>query len=711
MAALPPPALEVDGLTVTYRRGQRSLDAVRNVSLRIAEGQAYGLVGESGSGKSTLALAVMQYLPESGQISAGTVRLAGQELAALPTEQMQQVWREQIKLVPQDPGSSLNPSLRIGDQLDEALRDGSEGRDDVRERSLEQLRQVRIADPERVAGSYPHQLSGGMQQRVLIAMALACQPSLLILDEPTTNLDVTTEAAILDLVRELVQSHQTAMLYVSHNLGVVAAVCDRVAVLYAGELVEDLTPQQLRGQPLHPYTQGLLGSVPRVGQRAGIDPLLSIAGNMPRLDELPAGCVFAPRCPIALQRCNDVRPELEATLEGGLVRCHRWREIHAGEVSPRAARPAAASGQNGKLRGETALETKGLVKHFAVRRSLREMLGRTPSRVVHALDDVSLQVGQCRTLGLVGESGSGKTTAARCIVGLVERTDGEVSLFDIALAPGLDGRDAAVLRRLQMVFQNPEEALNPHRTVGDVLQRPLERLMGLTKQDARQQASRLLEAVRLSPSYLDRTPGQLSGGEKQRVAIARAFASSPDVLILDESVSALDVSVQASLLNLLTDLQREQGSAYLFISHDLAAISYLADDIAVMYLGQVVEVGPTEQVLQPPFHPYTEALLSAVPRIDAATGPDRIRLIGDLPSAVDLPGGCRFHSRCPRVLGDICRALEPPWQQAAPGHRYRCHIAPDELAAVQSIAFDASTEQNTGVRRETGVRQIGAVSQ
>ena len=269
MSALPPPALEVDGLTVTYRSGQQSLAAVRNVSLRIAEGQAYGLVGESGSGKSTLALAVMQYLPESGQISAGTIRLAGQELAALPTEQMQQVWRERIKLVPQDPGSSLNPSLRVGDQLDEALSDGSEGRDDVRERSLEQLRQVRIADPERVAASYPHQLSGGMQQRVLIAMALARQPSLLILDEPTTNLDVTTEAAILDLVRELSQMHQTAMLYVSHNLSVVAAVCDRVAVLYAGELVEDLTPQQLRRQPLHPYTVGLLDSVPRVGQRRG----------------------------------------------------------------------------------------------------------------------------------------------------------------------------------------------------------------------------------------------------------------------------------------------------------------------------------------------------------------------------------------------------------------------------------------------------------
>ena len=684
------PVLEIDGLTVAYRRGQQSLQAVRNVSLSIAAGQAYGLVGESGSGKSTLALAVMQYLPESGLVSAGTIRLAGQDLAALPREQMQQVWRDQIRLVPQDPGSSLNPSLRIGDQLDEALRDGNEGRDGLRGRSLDQLRQVRIADPERVAASYPHQLSGGMQQRVLIAMALARQPSLLILDEPTTNLDVTTEAAILDLVRDLVDHHRTAILYVSHNLGVVATVCDRVAVLYAGDLVEDLTPQQLRRRPLHPYTQGLLDSVPRVGQRSGVDPLLPIAGNIARLDALPAGCVFASRCPIAQQLCHDVHPGLEATPEGGLVRCHRWREIDAGEVSAKAERQTAPDLSNDASGDVSALATVALVKHFPVRRTLAEALRRMPARQVHAVDDVSLQVGQRRTLGLVGESGSGKTTAARCIVGLVERTGGEVTLFDIALAPGLDRRDAAVLRRLQMVFQNPEEALNPHRTVGDVLQRPLMRLMGLSAAEARQQAGQLLEAVRLSPAYLDRTPGQLSGGEKQRVAIARAFASNPDVLILDESVSALDVSVQASILNLLTELQSQQGSAYLFISHDLAAVSYLADDIAVMYLGQVVEIGPTEQVLQPPFHPYTEALLSAVPRIDVAAS-ERIRLPGDLPSAVDPPSGCRFHTRCPRLLdfgelsrtGEICRTVEPPWQQPAPGHSYRCHIAPDELLVMQ----------------------------
>lgn len=679
------PTLAIDGLTVSYRRGQQALDAVRNVSLNIAAGQAYGLVGESGSGKSTLALAVIQYLPESGLVTAGTIRLEGQDLAALPRAAMQPVWRDQIKLVPQDPGSSLNPSLRIGDQLDEALRDDNEARNELRARSLEQLRQVRIADPERVAGSYPHQLSGGMQQRVLIAMALARQPSLLILDEPTTNLDVTTEAAILDLVRELVHDHRTAILYVSHNLGVVASVCDRMAVLYAGELVEDLAPQELRRLPLHPYTQGLLDSVPRVGQRAGLDPLLPIAGNIARLDALPAGCVFAPRCPIAQQLCYDVHPELEQTPTGGLVRCHRWREIAAGAVSARAARPAAPGLPNGASGDVNALETVELVKRFPVRRSLAEALRRTPARQVHAVDGVSLQIGQQRTLGLVGESGSGKTTTARCIVGLVERSGGEVTLFDIALAPGLDQRDAAVLRRLQMVFQNPEEALNPQRTVGDVLQRPLMRLMGLSSAEARQQAGRLLEAVRLSPAYLDRTPGQLSGGEKQRVAIARAFASNPDVLILDESVSALDVSVQASILNLLTELQEEQCSAYLFISHDLAAVSYLADDIAVMYLGQVVESGPTEQVLHPPFHPYTEALLSAVPRIDAATS-ERIRLPGDLPSAVDPPSGCRFHTRCPRLLGEICRTVEPPWQQPAPGHSYRCHITPDQLLVMQAAA-------------------------
>jgi peptide/nickel transport system ATP-binding protein len=323
---------------------------------------------------------------------------------------------------------------------------------------------------------------------------------------------------------------------------------------------------------------------------------------------------------------------------------------------------------------------RDLTKRFDRPRSLADLLAGRPGRQVHAVDGVSAQIGRGRTLGLVGESGSGKTTLARCIVGLAERSSGDVTLLDLPLAPALSQRDPATLRRLQMVFQNPDEALNPYRTVGQTLTRTLSRLTGLGQAEAQQRAGQLLAAVKLDPSYLDRLPGQLSGGEKQRVAIARAFASQPDLLLFDESVSALDVSVQAAILNLLSDLQGEGQTAYLFISHDLAVVSYLADDVAVMYLGQVVEAGPTERIFQPPHHPYTEALLSAIPVLDPTAGRQRIHLQGDISSASAMPSGCRFHTRCPRYLGDLCAQQEPPWQDTGDGHWIRCHIPASELA-------------------------------
>lgn len=700
MADASPPLLEIDSLTVVYGRGDQQLAALREVSLHIAAGQAYGLVGESGSGKTTLGLAVLRYLPEGGRIVGGRVLLAGQDMATLTPAEMKRVWRSQIKLVPQDPLSALNPSLRIGDQMGEALHAADPGRP-ARPRVLARLREVGMADPQRVAASYPHQLSGGMLQRVLIAMALSGedQPSLLVLDEPTTNLDVTTEAAILDLVRELATVHRTAILYVTHNLAAAASLCDRIAVLYGGELVEELGPEALR-RPLHPYTRGLVDSAPRLGQRAADSPLTPLAGLPARRDAPHSGCVFAPRCPIVLQRCIDERPELETADSGDLVRCHRWRAILAGEVSAGAGRPALGL-PRGAAEVGLALETVELAKLFPIRRSLRQVLRRTPSRRVRAVDGVSLGVGQGRTLGLVGESGSGKTTTARCIVGLVERSGGEVNLFGVTLAPDIARRDPETLRRLQMVFQNPDEALNPSRTVGDVLGRPLKRLAGLSGQEARRQSVRLLEAVRLDAGYLERTPGQLSGGEKQRVAIARALASNPAVLVLDEAVSSLDVSVQAAILNLLAELQGASGSAYLFISHDLAVVSYLADDVAVMYGGQIVELGPAGQVMTPPHHPYTEALLAAAPRLDRPSA-GAVRLAGDAPTLLDAPGGCPFFARCPRVLGEVCRGQDPPWQQAGAGHRFRCHIEAETLAQGQQSTLAASSEQIAALRRETG---------
>jgi peptide/nickel transport system ATP-binding protein len=686
------PALKISDLTVSYRQGNQWLDAVRDVNLVIEPGQIYGLVGESGSGKSTLALAIMRYLSENGLVRQGTIELAGKNLLALNDSELRQVWRKQIKLVPQNPLSSLNPSLRVGEQVAETLS-ASLADHEAGVKVVELLSMVHLADPERVAQDYPHQLSGGMQQRVMIAMALSGEPALLILDEPTTNLDVTTEAVILDLLEELIQKRQTAVLFVSHNLNLVARFCDRVAVLYAGELVEDAAVADLYRQPLHPYTQGLLDSAPRLGQSKYQAQLAPISGSIPQLDDLPQGCVFTPRCPLAVEQCTRERPTLDIPVEGRQVRCHRWPEILAGTASARQPTQLAGISKNG-LAVPVVLDVQEVKKSFPLRRSLGQVLSGQPAPQIKAVDGVSLQARRGKTLGLVGESGSGKSTLARCIIGLIERSDGEMSLLELPLARDLSQRDQKVLRQLQMVFQNPEEALNPYRTVGDTLRRTLTHLASYSQAKADEGVAQLLTAVKLSPAYADRLPSQLSGGEKQRVAIARAFASQPDLLLFDEAVSALDVSVQAAILNLLNELQREQGSAYIFISHDLAVVSYVADEIAVIYLGHLMEVGRTQEVLQPPYHPYTEALLSAIPLAEALGQQSRIRLDGEVPSPINIPSGCRFHTRCPRYLGEICMTQEPPWRQGKNGHRIYCHIPLDELEQMQKPVFELLSQQS-----------------
>lgn len=685
-----PPVLRIENLTVSYRQNKQWLDAVRDVNLQIEAGQIYGLVGESGSGKTTLALAVMRYLSENGVVRQGKIELAGRDVMALNEADMRQVWAKTIKMVPQNPLSALNPSLRIGQQLAEGLFPPLAGRQ-AGQRVLGLLNTVRLPDAERIARSYPHQLSGGMQQRVMIAMALSSEPELLVLDEPTTNLDVTTEAVILDLLQELIAQRNTAVLYVSHSLGVIARICDRVAVLYAGELVEDAAVSDLYRQPLHPYTYGLLNSVPRLGENKYGTALQPIPGQIPSLSALPQGCVFTPRCPLAIDLCAEERPPLDVPVKGRCVRCHRWPEIKKGQISPeREVEPP----DNGRRPGsqteatEVVLDIKNLKKHYAVRRTLGQILTGEQPPVVRAVDGIDLETRRGRTLGLVGESGSGKTTLARCVIGLAERSGGEINLLSIPLARNLSERDRELLSQLQIVFQNPEEALNPYMTVGDTLRRPLKRLAGYSLAEADNAVARLLLAVKLSPDYANRVPDQLSGGEKQRVAIARAFASQPELLLLDEAVSSLDVSVQASILNMLNELQQERRSAYLFISHDLAVVGYLADEIAVIYLGHLMEVGRTEDILEPPYHPYTEALLSAIPLVDPAAQQEHIRLEGDIPSPTDIPSGCRFHTRCPRFLGDICVNQEPPWREGKNGHRIYCHIPLEELEQLQKRAFE-----------------------
>ncbi len=678
--------LTIENLTVAYRSGDEWLDAVRDFSLGIKPGQIYGLVGESGSGKTTVALTIMRYLGEAGRVRQGKISFAEHDLLDLEDSDLREVWGDQLALVPQDPLSSLNPSIQVGEQLQELLRHHLNlGGTESERRAIELLEMVRVPDPERVAKSYPHQISGGMQQRVMIAMALSTEPKLLILDEPTTALDVTTQAAILQLLRELIQGRETAALYVTHNLGVIATICDRVSVLYAGELVEDATTRELFQRPLHPYTQGLLDSVPRLGDNKSSVTLQAIPGRIPSLRERPAGCVFEPRCPLAIEICLE-RPPLETLPDGRQIRCHRWPEIQAGEISSQIP-PSLQQLLETDSQADDALpvlELKELKVHFDIRRSLGEVISRKSALKVKAVDGIDLNLGRGKTLGLVGESGSGKTTLARAVIGLEKATDGSMKLLDIPLPSGLNKRDKETLGHLQIVFQNPEEALNPYMSVGETLRRPLMTLRQMSREEADQEVNQLLAAVRLPASYAQRRPDQLSGGEKQRVAIARAFAANPNLLISDEPVSALDVSVQASILNLLSELQQELGSSNLFISHDLAVVGYLADDIAVIYAGNLMEVAEAEALFKPPYHPYTEALLSAIPLIDPGAEQEPIRLEGDVPNQIEIPSGCPFHPRCPRFLGDICVDERPPWQQAANGKRIFCHISPEELLEAQS---------------------------
>ncbi|MEJ2707805.1 MAG: ABC transporter ATP-binding protein [Anaerolineales bacterium] len=682
--------LTIENLTVAYRQGRQWLDAVRDVSLNIRAGETYGLVGESGSGKTTLILGAMRYLSQNGKVTQGSVGLDGQDLLALSEREMRQVWGKKITLVPQNPQSSLNPAIRIGEQVAEILRHHMNmNASQARKRTLELFEMVHLADPERIADSYPHQVSGGMQQRVMIAMALSTEPLLLVLDEPTTSLDVTTQAVILDLVRELITGRQTAALYVTHNLGVVAQVCDRVAVLYAGDLVEDAPTRNLYSNPLHPYTRGLLDSVPRLGDVKHQVQLRAIEGQIPPLGARPHGCVFAPRCPLAIEICEQWPPLYESGTERR-SRCHRWNEIQAGQVSARQPTEQAEVVQKAASNGrrEVVLDLEDLKVHFPISRSIDEVLRRQTVRKVRAVDGVNLDIQRGKTLGLVGESGSGKTTIARAIAGLVEKTGGTIELLQLDLPPKLSQRDLDTLRHLQMMFQNPEEALNPYLSIGESLKRPFKVLLGQPDEQAKKNVAQLLDAVRLPPSYANRLPEQLSGGEKQRIAIARAFASNPDLLICDEPVSSLDVSVQASILNLLNDLQVEFGSSLLFISHNLAVVGYLADKIAVIYLGQLMEVADSVDLFEPPYHPYTEALLSAIPLAEPGAEQKQIRLTGEIPSPTDIPSGCPFHTRCPRFLGDICVQQTPPWREdEATGKRYFCHIPADELRANQERVF------------------------
>lgn len=683
------PLLEIENLTVAYRQSGKEWIALRDISLTLQAGKVHGLVGESGSGKTTLALALMHYLPPGGIVRQGKIYFNGRNLLELSKEQMREIWGTEMTYIPQDPESSLNPSMQIGEQLAEALRNRQGlSKPNARDAALAMLDKVRLSDPSRVAGSYPHQISGGMQQRVLIALALSAKPKLLVLDEPTTNLDVTTQASVLDLIHNLLIEEQTAALYVTHNLGVVAQICDQVSVLYAGELVEGGPRGQVYDRPLHPYTSGLLSSVPVPGENKGQAPLRFMQGRSPLLSEPSSGCAFKLRCPVAIDIC-DQHPILFPAGGSRISRCHRWQELEKNELiiewpQDRIEQPSITPQDRDSL---LALENIKVI--FSESRTISQRISGEPSTSVRALDGISLEMRKGRTLGLVGESGSGKTTLARAVVGLVEVSDGEIQFMGKTLPKHLEKRDFETIRQIQMVFQDPHDALNPYLTIGEALRRPLQRLGGIRPEEVQSELVKLLGSVQLPPEFARRYPSQLSGGEQQRVAIARAFVSNPTFMVADEAVSALDVSVQAVILNLLNKLQGRFGGSYLFISHDLAVVGYFADVIAVIYLGKIMQLAESGDLFSPPFHPYTEALLSAIPTIRPKPEMERILLEGDIPSAYEVPSGCPFHTRCPRFIGDLCRDLEPPWRVTKTGKRYYCHIEEADLLLAQGPARPA----------------------
>ena len=674
------PILALENARISYFTRAGEVNVIPGLTFALAAGEAMGLVGESGCGKSTVALAIVRYLGRAGRIMGGRILFEGGDVAGLTSEALRAMRGRRVAMVYQDPMASLNPVMTVGRQLMEVpmLHEGLDERA-ARARALEMLAEVKLLDGESMLTRYPHQLSGGQQQRIVIAMALIAEPALLIMDEPTTGLDVTVEAAVLDLVRELRHRHGTSVLFISHNLGTVVRVCDRIGVMYAGELVEEGSIRQVFANPRHPYTRGLLDCLPSLGRDKRQTPLVPIPGQVAPALARPAGCGFAARCAhVEPGRCtSQAIPVLPVAGEPG----HAAQCVRAAELPRWERRRAAADVVAERRPGEVALRVEGLEKLYRPRQGLFGS-GRAP---VRALNGINFVVTKGETLAIVGESGCGKSTLAKVLSGLETASAGRVEIGGTEVASmRVESRPLSLRRSIQMVFQNPDSTLNPSHRVGYAIGRALRRLRRKAGGEPASEVTRLLGVVRLPAGLAGRRPDRLSGGQKQRVAIARALAGNPDVIVADEPVSALDVSVQASIINLLNEIQAERGATLIFISHDLSVVRYLADQVAVMYLGAVVELGPVADVFAPPFHPYTEALLSAVPVPDPDAQGARIVLEGPLPSATEIPRGCPFTTRCPRRVGAICDETPPPEQMLARGHRIVCHIPAEELARLQS---------------------------
>jgi len=664
--------LEVKDLKVRLGTGDNAVRPVDGVSFSIARGETFALLGESGCGKSMTALSLLRLLPQpAGEITSGSVKLNGEELLTLPESGMRAVRGARIAMIFQEPQTSLNPVMTVGAQIGEslALHKGLEG-EAARQEVIRLLDAVGIPDATRRYGEYPHQLSGGMKQRVMIAMALAGDPDLLIADEPTTALDVTIQAQVLELIAKLQRERGMAVLLITHDLGVVAGMADRVAVMYAGQIIEQAPRDEFYTTPQHPYSQRLFAALPDSSKRD--QRLTVIPGTVPMLNQTFNLCRFAERCDRAWEVCQQVPPDWFAQDEMHGMRCHLadpTLSVPESSHQPKVSVKQKMSAAN-ETAGSELLELSDLQVHFPIQKGFfRRTVG-----YVRAVDGVSLTIPRGETMALVGESGCGKTTAGKGILQLLKPTGGSVRFEGTEL---MELRGEALRQRrseFQIIFQDPFSSMNPRMNVGDIIEEGMvAQGIGGDAVQRRQRVDQLLDQVGLRPEHRARYPHQFSGGQRQRICIARALAVEPKLIVCDEPTSALDVSVQAQILNLLKDLQSELGLSYLFITHDLSVVSYLADRVAVMYLGRIVEEGSVSDVLDNAQHPYTQALLSAVPTLDKDTQREIIRLEGDLPSPANPPAGCHFHPRCPQAV-EVCRASYPPLIQLTDGHSARCHL-------------------------------------
>ncbi|MCY4287858.1 MAG: ABC transporter ATP-binding protein [Aestuariivita sp.] len=680
------PILEIDKLSISFFSRSRENAAVSDFSLSIRSGEAVGLVGESGCGKSTVALGIMQDLGQNGRIVGGSIKFKGCDLQAMSATELRKIRGNEIAMIYQEPMASLNPAMRVGEQLIEVpMIHDTVSRSEAIRRAREVLIDVKLPDPERILRSYPHQISGGQQQRIVIAMALMSKPDLLILDEPTTALDVTVEAAVVDLVRELGAKYGTSMLFISHNLGLILETCDQVCVMYSGEAVERGSVEDVFDAMRHPYTQALFRSIPLPDADKISRPLVAIPGNFPLPHERPPGCNFGPRCTYFEPGNCDSHQIPMASVTNQTA--HTTRCVRHDAIDWEADVASDATGSQAKV-GDVVLRIDDLKKYYET--ASNSLFSRDNKKVIKANETLSFEARESETLAIVGESGCGKSTFAKVLTGLESATGGKIyfderSIEKIPIAT----RDKETVGQIQMVFQNPFDTLNPSMSVGRQIIRALEVFaVGSNDKDRRHKMLELLDLVKLPRSFAERMPRQLSGGQKQRVGIARAFAGGARVVVADEPVSALDVSVQAAVTDLLMEIQREQKTTLLFISHDLSIVRYLSDRVMVMYLGHVVELGDTNQVFAPPYHPYTEALLSAVPIADTSVEKNHIVLDGEIPSAINPPSGCPFQTRChwkQAVQDNLCEHEVPPIRDLAPGHQVKCHLSTEKFAEMTPV--------------------------